>query len=419
MFYFGYRIYAYEMALLLALVALVPVIAITKGVEQARGRLPASIYWLLLYVSAHLLVSGFLCVNDGTGGVGHVLRVYVRALWPLVFAIAFFQFGSTRFAKHVLMWMYVACAMRVGLGLIGYYSPQFLYIPFVNLILPGAHTGGLDLRASSLLLVSLALCYTRLTRSRIMIFLHQSVIVLSGVLILLGGSRAGAAVFCGILLLWPLFHRNIVLLSVLLVCLLTTLIVLTSFPSVTRHLPMRVQRTLSAGIVGGPEREIHRITAGSDRWHYDLIRRGFAKWLASPQSFFLGNRVHPFDEAFHGMSATTGQRRQVATSMGGYESGLLSILAVLGTLAAVLYIHLFYNLLRPVVPALLRHGVDSPASAFYFLAVAGITIWIVFCWIRGNVPSGELMMAAIASALWRDEQRQPLEKDGPANDSPR
>jgi hypothetical protein len=134
-------------------------------------------------------------------------------------------------------------------------------------------------------------------------------------------------------------------------------------------------------------------------------------------TFLFGNRLLPFDEQFSADSASVFVKMRIAASMGYYESGLWTILAVLGVAGGVLYILVFVGLLRPIIRPLLQHRICDYTHAFYFLAAAGTAVWLTFSWIAGHFPSQELLMAVIARAAYEDQKRR-AESEGAAMPHP-
>ena len=403
LFWFGFRIYTHEVALFLTLLALLPWLLATTARIRPRPQIPTSVFLLAAYLAIHGIVSVYISILSGEGGVGNIGRVYFRGFWPVVFLLTFYWFGSTRLLGLVLAVIYGSAMIRVSLGLVGYFWPSVLYIPVISFVFPAAYTGGIDLRESALVLVPVAFCYARLARSRFKALFHTALIVLGGALVLLGGSRVSLGIFCAIALCWATFHKRFVLLAVLALGLLGTVLFLSSDPTVLDPLPLRIRRTLSILVIPGPNSEVHRMVASSDYWHYHLMRRAAERWLESPQSFLVGHRVHRFDEAmFKGFTTDLRVKAEVSATMGYYESGLWTVLAVFGCVGAILYILVFWWLLRDIVFDLFRNGVCDYRHAFYFLAVSGILIWFVFSWIAGHLPSWQLMLAAIAKAAHED-----------------
>jgi len=407
MLYFGFRIYTHELGLVLAVLALIPLLATPGTHTGSRPPLWMAVYLLIAYLGIHLAFSEYFCFQDRAGGAGNILRVYMHGLWAPIFAIIFIRFGSVTRIKHILVAMYLAALYRVILGFVGYYLPHaFLYIPIINYIPSGMVGAGVDLRASVLLLASLALCHASLARSRVVAGLQMAVLLPSGYLLMLGGGRVSLAVFCGTIALWALIQRRFVFLGAVAVALLLAVGILNRDPSVIYKTDPRVQRVLSILIVRSSTTEAHRIVEGSNQWHRDITRLGRTRWLTSPVTFLVGNRVHRYDEVFFRTWIDQAFRVELAAKQGYYEAGLWTVLAVIGAIGAVLYICIFYSLLRGVVPSLIANGIRYPADAFSFLAVSGTLMWLLFCWIYGHFPSQELLWAVIAKAACDDRHNQ-------------
>ncbi|MCX7590213.1 MAG: hypothetical protein N2255_01155, partial [Kiritimatiellae bacterium] len=401
-FYFGFKVYTYEIGLVLCMFPLVPVLAVQKTSNFRRAPLPRSIHLLLVYIVAHLLFSWYLCKVDGLSGAGSLIRVYVRGIWPLVFALVFYPFGSTRPLKVTLVVMYLAALVRSILGTIGFFSPGLWYVPVINFILPGGYTAGLELREAAISLGFVALCFFSLASSKVAKLLHVSALLFAILGILLGGGRASLAIFASVPLFWAITTRQRWALVLLLILGFVVVWFVNTDPDWLYKFPPRVQRTLSILVVSEPEHGVHQHSAGSDEWHFQLARRAVRNWLKTPISALFGSRIYPFNQDFLSESASVELKMEVAASMGYYESGLWTVLASLGLVGAVMYIHVFSNLLRPVIPALFREGICDHAHAFYFLAVAGTLVWLVFSWIAGHFPSHELMLTLIARAAYDD-----------------
>ncbi|MGQ9661457.1 MAG: hypothetical protein ACUVWX_03855 [Kiritimatiellia bacterium] len=401
-FYFGFKIYTYEFALLLCWLPLIPIVAVQKTSSLGRSPLPKSIHVLLVYFILHLLASWYLCKLDGLSGVGSLIRVYVRGIWPLVFALAFHSFGSTRPLRTALMVMYVAALFRSILGTIGFFAPGIWYVPIINFILPGGYTAGLELRESAVALGFVGLCYYTLASSKPAKLFHVVVLLFATIGILLGGGRASLAIFGSVPLTWAIMTRQRLGLVLILCAALGILIAVNLNPDWLYVFPPRVQRTLSITVVGQPHHDVHQYALGSDEWHFQLARHAVRNWLKTPISALFGSRIYPFNEDFLSESASFEFKMEVAASMGYYESGLWTILASLGVVGGLLYVQIFTHLLRPIAPVLLREGIRDHAHAFYFLAVGGTIVWLVFSWIAGHFPSHELMLALIARAAYDD-----------------
>lgn len=406
LFYFGFRIYTHEMALVLAVLALLPYIAMAQPGPVVRRAIPGALYILLVYLALHLTVSEVLCRQEGRGGAGNILRVYMYGLWPLVFAVLFSRFGSARNVRYVLLAMYVASLCRVLLGFTAYYSPKVMfYLPGINYIPSGALNAGMDLRASTLMLVSLSLCYASLSRSRLASIFHTLMLIPSLWLILLGGGRVSVAMFFGIVVFWALLQRKLAVLMGLAAGLMLFVTVVSNDPTVISRFPARMQRTMGIFVVGPHRNEIQRPVMSSNMWHEDLADLGRKNWLKSPVSFLLGNRVHRFDEALYRPWTSVGYRELIVSRQGYYEAGLWTILGVTGGIGALLYVMILGTVLKRCLFPLVKERLRDHATAFCFLASASSLMWLCFCWIYGHFPSQEIMMALIAAAAYDESRR--------------
>ena len=405
-FYFGFKIMNYELGLLLCLFPLVFTLAVGKAQLQGRKPLPFAVYALLIYVSFHMLISVYLLRNSGLGGTGNLIRVYIRALWPLIFLVPFYLFGKTTHLPLLLRAMYIVTLIRVCLGLTGLLFPQFLAIPGINFVLPAIDTEGKDLRASALMFVPLSICQASLAKSRGAALFHMAVIAAAGVFILAGGSRVSLLMFCVLPLFWAIMRRRFVLVSLLGLTLAVAVLAFNSNPQILYRFPFRVRRALSVVVLDTPYHNIHKSVRGSNVWHFRLIETAQEQWLHSPRTFAIGNRVYPFSEEFLARTSRMEDRIEIAAGMGTYESGLWTTLAVLGATGLLLYLVVFWKLMRPIVPVLRREGICDAAHAFYFLAAASLFTWLLFSWIAGHFPSWQLMMAALARATFEDERRR-------------
>ena len=64
-FYFGFKIYTYEIGLVLCFFPLIPLLAVQKTSNLRRSPLPKTIHLLFGYFVVHLLASWYLCKLDG------------------------------------------------------------------------------------------------------------------------------------------------------------------------------------------------------------------------------------------------------------------------------------------------------------------------------------------------------------------
>lgn len=410
-FYFGFKIMAHEIGLLLCLLPLPLSLATAQStVRQRRLSLSPSVFLLLGYLVAHLGASAFLAITHHTGGLGSILRVYMHGIWPLAFLIPFYYFGDTKHLKKALALMYLAAILRVILGAIALAFPDILYIPGVNFVLPATASGGTDLRVSSLFLVSFSMCYYAMSRSIVAKVVNVLVIMAATIFVLLGAGRIGMVMFFGYIFFFMLIqkYRFILMFAALaFVCVVGGLNV---NPDVLYNFPRPIRRTLSALVLDSRYHAIHKETRLSNEWHFELARRGQQRWLESPRSFFVGQRVMPFTEAYRAHSANFFSRLEIAAQMGTYEAGLWTVLGVTGVVGLVLYLWVLHYLCRGLLPALWKNGIADHLHAFYFLGILNVTIWLVFAWIAGHFPGNALMLAAIARSTYDTEKRREMDK---------
>ncbi len=403
-FYFGFRIYPHEIGMVVSLLPLVPVVAVRRNVLIRRTRLPRWAYALLFYLGAHFAFSAYLCRLEGLPGFGTMFRVYVRGLWPLIFAVPFFAYGSSRYLKRALAAIYATALIRSTLGALGYFFPAIFMVPVINYVVPGVYTGGIELRESALWLLFASMAYLSMVRRPFWVAVNLAMVVVCGWFVLLGGGRVSLGMFFVAPLLWAVLERRWVLLLGGALLLASVVMTLNVRPDMVYRFPARVRRTLSIVILKSPYQDVHRLVEGSDEWHQRLAVLGARKWLSSPVSFLLGNRVYPFDEEFKSLTASMDVKLRVAADLGYYESGLWTVLAVIGLVGAWLYVMLFIVLLREPAAALWRRGIRDHTDAFAFLAVVSLAVWLLFSWIAGHFPSEQLLLALIARAAYDDRQ---------------
>ncbi len=404
-FFFGFKIYTHEIALLVCLLPLVPLIAARKATRVPRAPLPLSLYVLLIYMVVHLGVSLYLITLEGREGQGSIFRVYVRGLWPLVFAVPFYLYGKTRYLKWVLILIYVSSLCRSGLGLIGYYAPAVAGTA-PGFLLPGIYTEGMDLRESGLWLLYASLAFACLSPSRIARGFHLAVAGLAGWFVVVGGSRVSLGISVVIPLIWAAAQRRFILLGTLAALAVTTLIAFNANPDLVHVFPERIQRTLSIVVMRTPYQDVHRIVEGSDDWHYGLMHIAYNNWTRSVPSFVFGTRLIPYREPALETSFWFDEMMRAAASLGYYEAGLWTVLAVFGVFGLALYVKVFAYLIAPIARALWREGISDVQHAFYFLAVSSTFIWVIFAWIAGHFPSEPLLLVVIARAAFEDRQRE-------------
>ncbi len=155
-FWFGFKLYPHEVALAGCLIPLLMTTALRRGNRiENRPPFPTVLYLLSFYLLAHWLGSNIYNKLDTGGGYGNVTRAYFNAYWVIIFLIAFWRYGSTKFIPAALLLSYLAAGARVVVGLFTYFTNGFAYVPVINYVLPGStHARGADLRFSGLALAT-------------------------------------------------------------------------------------------------------------------------------------------------------------------------------------------------------------------------------------------------------------------------
>lgn len=403
--YVGFKIFTHEIALALTLLAFLPMIVL--GIPVKR-RLPLAARLLFGYLLLHCLVSVVINKLNGLSGGGSILRVYLQALWPLIFMIPFYCFGDAlRHRKLVLRLVYIAVVLRVGIALLSVLFPMGVaMLPFSSsFVLSGPLSGLADLRASGIQLALLSICYFHLTRFVALKLYHLVMLFAAFILVFFGSGRISAAMVLVLIPLWTILYRRYFLTATLGILIVSWILILNSNPDMIYSFPRPVQRVLSMMINKKANIEWHRDLEGSDEWHRRLIHLGYERWTHSAPSLFFGNRIEGYDEGFYAASSNFEIKAQIAARMGTYESGLWTMLGVTGVVGLGLYLVLYYFLMKNVMRVLWRERIRSTTHAFYLLASASFFLWVCFSWFSGGFPGQDLMLAIIAKAIYEEDKQ--------------
>lgn len=399
----GLRIYTHELAVLMAVAALFPALALNyRSVECYRGSLPWYVYALSIYMVAHLAVSMLLDRYIENTGYGNIMRTYMNALWALFFLLTIFHYGKTTHLRSLLLIVYFGLFFRVAIGIYSYYFPGFLFFRGFNVFFLLSQYGSVELRGTALQLFIFALGLSAASRRVIPMIAHLVVALLSVWLLPMGSGRA-AIIMMGIIpILWLLVQRRYGLLFSLIGGMIAVIAFINANPDVLYHLPRAPRRALSV-LVLKDVLDIQAENAGSDLWHQMLFNLGKDRWLASGLTFFFGNRVHPLDPTMQAISWDMHYAASIAASITRYESALWTILATTGVVGITLYAATFIKLLNMPVRLLFREQFADATHVVYFVATAQCLLYILFLPISGTFPGIELMWATIAFTLYRDK----------------
>lgn len=400
----GFRIYTHELAVLMAASALFPALAINyRAVERYRGSMPWYVYALPIYITAHLAVSLILDRYIERTGYGNIVRTYMRALWPLFFLLGIFHYGKMKYLRQMLLLVYFGLFFRVAVGIYSYYFPGFIFFRGFNAFFLLSEFGAAELRQTAIQLLILALGLSAASRRFMPTVFHMAIALLSVWLLLMGSGRITIAMMGIIPIFWLLIQRRFGLLLLLVAGMIAIVVFLNADPNVLYLLPKGPRRALSI-LIFGEVLDIQAELAGSNLWHQVLFHLGKERWLTSGFTFFFGNRVHPLDPTMSAISWDFYQSAKIAASITRYESALWTILATTGLLGGLLYVGTFFSLLRGPVKLLFRNQFANLTHVVYFIAATHCLLYALFLPISGTFPGVQLMWAAIAFSLYREEK---------------
>jgi len=397
-----FRLFFHELSLVLAFLALIPAVLMNPGMFQRRRRLPLPFYLLLAYFLFHAIANALWLKHFAFGAIGSVLRVYMHGLWPMVFLLLFHFFASTAKLPAALITMYAAGVLRLGLGALSLVFPGSAFAGFLNVLLPAATAGASDLRTVAIPLETLSLAFAQSARTRprrIACYLMAAAAVFS---LFFGGGRISLGIGFVTAVTWAVVTRRSAMAAAGIVIVGCALLWLNAEPDYIYKLPSTVRRALSVAVVDSQFTDIHRSVELSNIWHKELIRLGMARWSESPVAMLLGRMVKPYAEHYDVPHTSLEGRAFIAAEMGSYESGLWTVLGVLGLVGAALYAATFIAFLRRALLPLLRNELDGYRFVIAFAAFSSSLSWALFSWIAGHFPSYQLMLCGMAMIAIED-----------------
>lgn len=403
-FYYGFKIPVYEMALLICLFPLALALATRwQGAIPGRTKIPVCIFLMTFYILMHWVGSLVYNKLEGLGGVANVTRSYMSAFWPFILFYSYYFFGNSKYLKLAFNITYVFCLLRVALAVIANFNPGLMYIPGINFVLPSSET---DLRASCPPLFELGICYIYMYRGIWTRFFHSVVCLSCFYFITLGGGRVSIVLILLIVLYVAVISRLYLMVLIFSILVGSGMIVLNSHPQVLDHMPYMVQRSLSGLILYDAGIDIQESIGASDDWHHGLQAAGKKRWLHSMPSILIGNGIRPIDPSFLSNRGDIEDFLAAAAASSHYESSLWTTLATFGLVGLLLYLNIFYFLLRETLPLLWKEKIHNYETSFAFLASSSIFIWITLSYIAGSFPSTEIMMGLFAKTLHDDRLLQ-------------
>ena len=404
-FYLGVKVQSAHIAFAAAMVGIAPLLLVNKEkqFQAQRPPLPLVFYVTALYVAIRLGID----IIPAEGSRGNLSRVTFDYVWPFIFGFFFYHYGRLEPMRMALVILFYLLLFRTGCGLVGYFTGIPLYIPGINYVLSfGERDSLLPMRSVASTLMIVSLVFYHATRSFMIKCFLIPILLFAAIMLTMGAGRF--ATFLGLLLPLVFFAWSRRWLPVVLATLLAVGLVggVNLFPQTLASLPKAPARALS-GLIINKEEESSAVsgeTEGSDEWHDALHVEGFKRLTSSPVNFFLGDGIHPSPDLYDVKKFSKDQMETVnmACNIGAYESGLLTILAVLGTVGFALYIFTFISLWRQVLPYFFRRPTGTLWEGVLFWGFYSSFIWFVVAYFQGGAPSFEMVVLLLAVATVHD-----------------
>ncbi len=400
---FGFKIYPIDIGLLLAVIGLLPLLllAYSRVYLPHRRPLPLTFYAAGTYFTVRVALDA----HDSGSGLGNMLRILADIVWPFFFGFIFYNFGRTSAVSAAIASVAVVSGLRIVGNIVGLFFDSVLYIPGINYIIAAGPDGIVDLRSCSFFMLITSLIFLEAARHVTGRLFWLVSVVGSIYLVLLGGSRFSAAIALLVPVIFFVASRRWQLVAVCSGVMLGLLVLINYQPAVLERLPETAERSLS-GLLLQPEKiEAGERAEGSTQWHEVMRQEGFRRWTSSPRSWFIGYDLKPFrEDAYYNIGQYDEEAIRAAASadVGGYESGLWTVLATMGSVGYLFYFIVFLPLWWRTVSYLLRHRVRTVQDGMILWATYASISWYLFGFTAGSYPSLELALMIIASALVQD-----------------
>jgi len=426
-FWVGFKIYSFELGLILGLLALATHLAMGGWRTSAReeGSLPLLALPCFLFTVFHLLTSLYIAKSTGEGGMQNIVRSYSEYLWPLLFLFAFARYGNNDGLPWALNLFFGMFLFRAMLSTARMFLPQmegYLYVPGINFI-PLANLEA-DLResclAASYILLGKMACQKNWAAKAGWGLLWLA----AGLGIAFGGGRVAVPLYGLGPLVLAAIYRKWVLLAGTTVVLGTAVAYLNLNPQILDEIPKEadtVRRALS-GLVfredrAGPD---EFATGQSDEFHQLLRQAGLKKWTESVVSIFVGYPIRKFDYESYNLTVGGQYLHQLkvdaAVATGRYEKGLWMYLAVFGLTGFVLFVGLTVSLLLRPARILWKRGIEDAGGVFAFFSLASMLGWILTINLKSGYLSPILFTGTFAY-FWSFSFRPGTEEEPPSSEA--
>ncbi|SDU12743.1 hypothetical protein SAMN05444156_2118 [Verrucomicrobium sp. GAS474] len=418
-FYFGFKVHPFEVGFFLSLAAALPLIAMRAGQPLAHRSLPRG---LLLFLFFICLEAGFSCARFSGGStrdMGSILRIYLKEFWAPFFLLVFYYYGKSRFIAvgfYVLEFTYL---IRLLIGMVAVFIPNFTYLPGVNMILPASGVNGTDdLRASGLGLAMVAMMMSFYQKGWLFSMLQRLAFIVALIGVGFGGGRGTLVGLLMAVVLFALFSRRKSMLWGAAVLIFAIICLLNLKPELMDGLNPKIQRTASILIVNfegvrgtefGQTKEGLEGDLSTNDWHHRLAQIGRERWTANLPNFLFGTGIRSYDET---ALKEPDPKVQFALALNSsadtaaYEDGLWTVLATSGLVTLVFYVVLFGGFIRKIIELSPIMGRTPFGRSLVFLSTFVIVDWVAFCYWQGGFPSYELMVVGATVVYLQDYEAE-------------
>lgn len=397
--YLGFKIYPDELGFFVAIAGfLVYAVKNRERLHQDRPPLTWAFILLIAYFITHMSVSFYLSNLGWLTGGGSIIRVYLSGLIALLFCWLFYMYGSAQDVKTLIQIIFAALALRILLSLLYFSAPALFDYGEEDLFVLYSSA---DLRFSALyeIILSIGIYYftdKRLVKNAILLFIFLLIVI-----ILFGEGRVSVACAASTVIIWLLLAKKLRLLVYLSPVVIIFIIQVFAQAHLLSKLPFEVQRSLS--FLPGLESQLIYSTEASNQWHTDLFWLGYGKWTNTWSSFWIGNAIDPRD-VYSFFKSNYAMQLEIAAGTARYESTLWTVLATLGVSGFFLYVSVFAFLCRDIAAKVLKDGIISSSHGIYAIALLSLAPMILFGWIRGGLPTTEILFCVMAKVVLGDHK---------------
>ncbi len=423
-FYFGFRIYVHELAVLMSLVPLVGAIILAKGKVAGRVSSYETIaFLLLLYLAGHLVGNVVWARSQGIGGMGNIVRRYADALWPLILLIPILLYANFRQVKIALWLILIATLIRFAIGTYGVFiaRTENIFIPIINYMPPAGGTFS-DLRSTGAGLLAISVVFAALSKGQIA---RATFILLSiaGFLATFFGSGRLAlvsafilvALACMLFRQWFLIIAAGGILSVL-------VLLINANPDSLYEFHPTARRALSGFILDKTASEQVGDTGISNRWHERLEEEGYKVWSNSFASMVVGEGIRPFEQRAWSAELTGSMHfdsmAEMAAATKRFERTFWNVLASFGAIGLGLYLICFLQILSTLFPRLMRERIISVEHGLAFIALYNCVSSVLLIYVSGDYPSYPIFLGFVAMMALKERDARLAEEAALADDPP-